>query len=291
MTLNLTEGVTRLFARYPFTTTFLFLALVVGVLAFVIGLFGYSMTLPFTYEAFDRQYPYLLLTMIFGAFVGAAEIASRYRDEPFRSIISAPGRTYMAFNALISLAAFCLLARYPRFFGFEAGLEDYLIMSVVAGFGAMVVMRSKLFNFKNDKDDSTISVGPDAVINIFLTSVDRNIDRYRSFDRQALVYQEATKIKRPADAPAFINTFLASYQNLSEEDKREFSGIIESVRAKTDLTDELKLMAISFGFLKISGDTNYKALMDLLSKHQEMGQPVPPPLDAGKGAETPQSGS
>lgn len=272
-----TDRARGFFAGYPFATTFLVIALAITASALIIWLLGYDLTSPFSFKEFDQQYPYLLLTIIFGAFVGAAEIASRYRDEPFLSIISPPGRTYLAFNATISLAAFCLLARYPRFFGFSVETRDFLIMSVVAGFGAMVVMRSKLFNFKNDKGDA-YAVGPDAIINIFLSSVDRNVDRYRSFDRQALVYQETSKINRPAEAPVFIKTFLASYQNLSEDEKREFSEIIESVVAQEDLSDQLKLMAISFGFLNISGDTNFKALMELLRRYQGTGQtPEPGP--------------
>lgn len=255
-------------ATHPVFTSFSFFGVSALLIAFIFWWAGYPLSFPITFYEFNRQYPFILLTMIFGASVGAAEIASRYRDEPFLAIISAPGRTYLAFNATISLAAFCLLARYPRLFGLDSEPRDFLIMSVVAGFGSMVVMRSKLFNFKNDKGD-TFAVGPDAVINSLLSSVDRNVDRYRSFDRQSLVFNETAKIKSPEAAPIFIETFLASYQNLSEDEKTAFSKVIEGVLKRQDLPAQLKLMAIGFGFLNISGETNFKALMDLLAKYEE----------------------
>jgi hypothetical protein len=263
------ERLRALLAGYPFLTSSLFLILAVSITAIVIHFAGYELTFPLRFEDFNKQYPYLLLTMFFGASVGAAEIASRYRDEPFLSIISPPGRTYLAFNALVALAAFCLLARYPKMFGLG---DDFVLMSVVAGFGAMVVMRSKLFNFKTNAGES-FSVGPDAVVNTFLTSVDRNVDRYRSFDRQAMVFQEVIKIRTPAEAPVFFETFLASYQNLSDADKSGIREQIQDVLARQDLSDELKLMAISFGFLNISGDANFRAMMALLGRFQE---PPPP---------------
>ncbi|MBA3352654.1 MAG: hypothetical protein H0U23_09565, partial [Blastocatellia bacterium] len=55
---------------------------------------------------------FLLLCALFGASVGASEILSRYRDEPFIAISSPPGRRYLAVNAGISLAAFYLLYHF-----------------------------------------------------------------------------------------------------------------------------------------------------------------------------------
>lgn len=260
------------FAGYPIMTASFIFALIIIATVIVARLFCYELTFPITFFEFNRQYPYLLLAMTFGASVGAAEIASRYRDEPFLAIMSPPGRSYLAFNAIISLAAFCLLARYPGFFGFDTGSRDFLIMSIVAGFGAMVVMRSKLFTLKNDNGEP-YAVGPDAVINIFLSSMDRNIDRHRSFTRQRLVYEEAIEIGTPEAAANFIKIFLASYQNLSEDEKRSITVQIDALVARDDLTRHLKLMSIGFGFLNLSGDRNFKELMGLLRKYEQLLQP------------------
>lgn len=265
----------RLFiAAHPAVSFALFASAVFALVALLFWWAGRPLSPLFTFREFDSQYPYLVLSMAFGAGVGAAEIASRYRDEPFLAIISSPGRAYVAFNATISLAAFCLLARYPRLFGLDREPRDFLVMSAIAGFGAMIVLRSKLFNFRNDKGDD-LAIGPDAVVSGLLSSIDRNIDRYRSFDRQSLVYEEAVKISDPAAAPIFIETFLASYQNLTPSEKDEFAEVIDGVLERQDLPDRLKLMAISFGLLKISGEKNFRSLMALLVRHQQPPPPTP----------------
>ena len=221
---------------------------------------------------------FFLLSGLFGAAVGASEILSRYRDEPFIAISSPPGRRYLAVNAGISLAAFYLL----HYFGeriFPGISNDRLLMSLVAGFGAMIVMRSKIFNFKTESGES-YAIGPDAVLSIFLTSVDRQIDRYRASRRQSLVYEETQNVENPASAPDFLRSFLVSYQNLSNQER---SDIDESVRRiyenQADLrSPRLKFMTAAFGFLNIMGEGNFRALVQQLKKYQllgEMPQAVP----------------
>src|SRR5258708_189985 len=96
---------------------------------------------------------WLLLTMAFGASVGAAELLARYRDEPQVVVSSAPGLLYMGLNALISAAAYGLLVHYNN--RILVGLQsDPLMRSIVAGFGSMLIMRSKLFSFKTEGGDT-----------------------------------------------------------------------------------------------------------------------------------------
>src|ERR1051325_2885661 len=63
------------------------------ILAIIIGRTIFGLQLKPALQTFlDKQQYYLLLTIFFGALVGASEIMSRYRDEPFRAIFSPPGR-------------------------------------------------------------------------------------------------------------------------------------------------------------------------------------------------------
>ncbi|HEY3027374.1 MAG TPA: hypothetical protein VGJ55_14585 [Pyrinomonadaceae bacterium] len=268
------ERIKNFFAQYPFITLFIVVAGLVYVSVIVARAFGVQLRIPETVRAFFAvHHVYIILTVVFGALVGASEIASRYRDEPFLAIVSLPGRVYLTFNGLVSAAAYYLLIHYKDKI-FPGLGDDLLLASMVAGFGSMVIMRSKLFNFKTENGES-YSVGPDAVVSTLLSTVDRNIDRYRSFDRQALVYKETTRIGKPSEAPVFLRTFLASYQNLSEKEKTELNKTIDDILKRTDLDDNLKLMAISFGFLNISGDANFKALMELLDQFQKATKPTP----------------
>lgn len=215
---------------------------------------------------------YLLLCACFGASVGAAEILSRYKDEPFIAIMSPPGLRYLGLNAGMSLAAFYILYHFRQ----TVMIEDPLTMSVVAGFGAMVVMRSKFFNFKTEKGE-TYAVGPDAVLTTFLASVDRQIDRYRASRRQDLVYEETQSVIDPQNAPEFLKTFLVSYQNLSNDERAFVDSEIKRIYEGADFTSpRLKFMVIAFGFLNIMGEKNFKALVDQLKKYQSApGTPAP----------------
>lgn len=219
------------------------------------------------------------LSAIFGVLVGAAEIVARYRDEPFAATFSKPGSYYLALNGVISLAAYFLLLAYKESI-FPSLTTDPLMRSIVAGFGSMVVMRSKLFSFKTEGGED-YSVGPDAVISTFLTSIDRKIDRYRASERQKLVYEEIDRINinELSKASEFLKSCLASYQNLSDAEKKELSDVIELIEKQTTLDPKLRLMAIGFGFLNISGDTNFKELMKQLKAYMEKG--TNPPYSSG----------
>ncbi|HEV2688666.1 MAG TPA: hypothetical protein VGV35_08935 [Bryobacteraceae bacterium] len=148
------------------------------------------------------------------------------------------------------------------------GITDDLMRSIVAGFGAMVVMRSKLFNFKTEGGED-YAIGPDAVLSTFLSSVDRKIDRYRSLRRQKIVFDKAAEIKNPADAPSFLRTSLASYQNLGAGEKRDLDAAIKQIVEDTKLDPKLKLIAISFGLLNVCGEKNFSAVMEQLQNYQK----------------------
>ena len=211
-------------------------------------------------------YPYLSLSILLGLLTGAAEVVARYRDEPFAATFSLPGISYLALNGVFSGCAYVLLTRYKG--GIFPALTDDLMRSIVAGFGAMVIMRSKLFNFKTEGGEE-YAVGPDAVVSTFLSSVDRKIDRYRSSRRQQIVFDKSAVIRDPNAAPAFLRASLASYQNLGVAEKRDLDSAIQQVIADTNLEPRLKLMAICFGLLNVCGEKNFSDLMELLRRYEQ----------------------
>jgi hypothetical protein len=224
---------------------------------------------------------YLLLAAFFGMLVGAAEIMSRYRDEPFLATFTGPGLAYLGLNALISAGAFALLKHYHLSF-FSALKEDPLMTSIIAGFGAMAVMRSKLFSFKTEGGEE-FAVGPDAVISTFLKSVDRKIDRNRSAKRQQIVLQHVKQIKDPHNkAPAFLTNSLGSYQNLNSEEMKNISTVISELQSQR-LDPDVLMMAIGFGFLNLTGQSNFSLLMEQLRAYLTTVRPS----SAGGGGQLP----
>ena len=210
---------------------------------------------------------FLFLSIIFGVLVGAAEIIARYRDEPCEATFSKPGILYLALNGLISAAAYLILSAYKT--SILPGLAgDNFLTSVVAGFGSMLIMRSKLFNFRTEGGEQ-YAVGPDAVLSTFLTSVDRRIDRDRSVKRQQLVYEEVNLIKNPSNkAHEFLRASLGSYQNLSEAEKKVLGDVIVKFQ-KEKVDPKIGLIALCFSFLNISGEKNFKKLMNQLRTYTD----------------------
>ena len=208
---------------------------------------------------YERILWYCWLAVLFGVLVGGAEILSRYQDEPWEALGSIPGLFYVSINGTIAAAAYWLVRHYEAKM-FTALGGDLFLTSVIAGFGAMAVMRSKLFTFKT-AGGSEIAIGPDAVITIFLQAVDRAIDRQRAAQRQSLVWETIQDIAYSSVVPNFFQGSLQAYQNLSAPEKSTLASVIKEVDASTNLKPQLKMMTLGFGFLNISGEENYRRLM------------------------------
>ena len=208
---------------------------------------------------YDRILWYWWLAVLFGILVGGAEILSRYQDEPWEALGSIPGLFYLLINGTISAAAYWLIQHYEAKL-FPALAGDRFLTSVIAGFGAMAVMRSKLFTFKT-AGGTEVAIGPDAVITIFLQAVDRAIDRQRAAQRQTLVWETVQDIVYSSAVPNFFQGSLQAYQNLSAPEKATLASVIKEVDTKAELKPHLKLMTLGYGFLNISGEENYRQLM------------------------------
>lgn len=213
-------------------------------------------------EAWDwRLIGALALTFFFGASVGLSEILTRYRDEPLRATLNLYGVAYLTLNGAISLAALGLLLRYKsEIFPTVAG--DLLLTSVVAGFGAMVVMRSKLFTFKS-ADGSEFAVGPAIVIDTVLQTIDSKIDRLRAAERQERVYEKLHDITDFDKAAQYLEGSLLSFQNLSDQQKADIHTVITDYRSST-WDNRLKVMAVGFAFLTIAGEENFDQVVENL---------------------------
>ena len=242
--------------------------LLIGTVTFL--LLGIVFDLP---EGMQHHGGFVCLAGAFGGIVGASELVSRYRDEPMRSLATVAGASYVFLNALVSGLTYGLLTRYAD--GLLPGLaDDPLMTSIVAGFGAMALLRSKFFTLRTASGES-ISVGPDAAISTFLDAADRGVDRSRASRRLALVFQQASKVQRPADGPDFLEISIAALQNLSDEDKARFVKRIETVRG-SDYTAQLKLQALCYELLTLIGERNFFDLMNNLQNYNAIGPEVPP---------------
>jgi len=220
-------------------------------------------------------------TMIFGACVGAAEIQARYRDEPFRALATGPAVAYLLLNAMISLASFALLLRYRT--SLIPGLRgDLVLTSFAAGFGGMLIARSKLFSYQGESGNE-YSFGPAIVLESFLKSLDRKIDRMRSTQRQERVFNSIKEMKLDPEvfdfALAYLEGSLQSYQNLSQQEKTDFAKVIHDYRGLEEWPPIIRLLAAGFAVLNLCGEDNFDQVMKHLKEallRRTQAPPAPP---------------
>lgn len=204
-------------------------------------------------------------TFVFGASVGLSEILSRYRDEPLLATATNAGVSYLAFNGIISMVAFGVLRKYPAKI-FPALQGDLFLTAVVAGFGAMVIFRSKLFTFKSS-DGNEYPIGPAIVLDTILKMIDSKIDRRRATERQTRVFNALVDINDFPKTADYFEASLLSFQNLSQDDKTQISTTINQYRTTAKWPDKLKGLGLGFAFLTIAGEANFDLVIENLKKY------------------------
>ena len=230
-----------------------------------------------------------MVSFAFGALVGLSEIVSRYRDEPLRATANQYGIGYLVLNGLLAAAAYGILLRYPTQILSPIG-GDPLLQAIVAGFGAMAVLRSKLFIFRAE-DGKDYPIGPSIVMETFLRMLDRKIDRLRASIRQQRVFEQMKDIADFDAVANYLEASLLSFQNLSEEEKADITEVIQEYRSQMAWPAPLRTMAVGFAFLTIAGEENFDQVMTNLKNYlaKVQGQPggqaagPPPPGPASPG--------
>jgi plasmid maintenance system killer protein len=219
---------------------------------------------------------WVFATFVFGALVGLSEILSRYRDEPMLATATASGMSYLAFNGAISAVAFGVLRKYPEKI-LPVLNNDLCLTAVAAGFGAMVIFRSKLFTFKSS-DGNEYPIGPAIALDTILKMIDSQIDRRRATERQKRVFDSMFAIHDFARAADYMEASLLSFQNLSPDDKKQISTTIDQYRTTTKWPDTLKGLGLGFAFLSIAGEDNFDVVVANLRQYvASQASATPPP--------------
>lgn len=203
-----------------------------------------------------------LLTFLIGVFVGMTEILSRYRDDPWKASVSGPGFVYMLANGLLSVGAYWIIVKYQIFPGIE---QPGFPAAMVAGFGSMAVMRSKFFVYTSE-DGKDVSVGPEIVLDIFMKTVDKQIDRKQAIRRQKLITQQLEGIMNFSKVVEYFDTAILSFQHMTPEDTQGWKQEMEKLDA-SDLPEKVKIYALGYALLNITGEGHFKHCVEELKKY------------------------
>ncbi len=234
----------------------------------------------------DNRQRAIVAAFLFGSLVGMSEIASRYRDEPLKAVVSPYGLIYCLLNGYISILALFLIFNFASLFG-SISTSNFLA-AVTAGFGSTIVMRSRIAIIKT-ADGKEESVGPDYVIKILLQIIDTNIDRWRAVRRQEILKDNLEKIKNLGDFPTAWRYLLASllaFQNLDEARRKTLSDTYNDYQAQTGVPEDIKRLGLGFIFLTLVGESNFSAVIHnaavlsagaATSPIDDLPTPQPPP--------------
>lgn len=192
------------------------------------------------------------LAAVLGMVLAGSELLSRYRDQPVRAVLSQPGLIYLLVNGLISALVYGLLVRFSSNL-FPVVQTDRLLGAMIAGLGAMAVLRSKFFSFRTQAGDD-ISIGPDVIASAYLDSANRSIDRDRAVSRLALVFSLTAGWDPPEDAQTKLTLSLSAFQNLSTDQLQAARQEIVTTYGNNSLNSVQKLQASCFGIVNLGGE-------------------------------------
>lgn len=203
-----------------------------------------------------------IFAFLLGAFLGLAELLSRYRDEPWKASFSPWGFFYMVINGLVSVGAYWVVIHYPVF---QAISKPGFPSAMAAGLGSMAIFRSKVFIYKSENGNE-YPIGPDIIVNIFMKTIDRQIDRRQARRRQALITDQMAAITDFNKAEEYLSISLLSFQSLSSEEREKIKGEIEKLKA-SNLPNEVKILALGYTLLDFTGESNFKQCVKELKKY------------------------
>jgi hypothetical protein len=199
---------------------------------------------------------YYFISAACGSLVACAEVVSRYRDEPLKAICCWWGLSYIVLNALLSVAAYAILSITGTVSSTMA-TADLVRNAILAGFGAAVVMRAKIFNLRLSGGER-VSFGPDFVIDTFLNMLDRQIDRRRAYRRSQIVMSKMEDISFEDVKMPMVTLLTSSMQNLTASEELHLGEELRKLTDTAEFSNQDKSYALGFLVMDLAGEDFFK---------------------------------
>jgi hypothetical protein len=226
-----------------------------------------------------------LAAMAIGGGVGAVEIMGRYRHAPVRAAFSWSGYVYILVNVLASWVAYYLLGVFDAFPIAKDATADLVDrqtveLTLAAGFGALVVLRSSLFKVR--VGDTDVGIGPAAILDTLLLIADRGVDRREAVSRAQEVSALVAHVKDYRVIANMLTKYsLALMQNVDEKTSTDLGEAVGKILADSTIPDAIKMDIVALRLGVVVGpdvlEAAVEALGDRLSSGPPAGQPAPLP--------------
>ena len=196
-----------------------------------------------------------VLSFALGALVATGELVSRYKDAPTKALRSNPGIIYLAVNGLGSVAALALIIAFKVNFGGLEGTALRATQILTAGVGSIAFFRTSLFNAT--VRDTTIAIGPNILLVIILTGLDRGVDRKRAVFRSQAVASIMAGFDFATGANSLEKYCLRGLmQNATDDDVKAIAEVKSDLQSdlNDDIPGQVKSYILGLNLMNIVGD-------------------------------------
>jgi hypothetical protein len=193
-----------------------------------------------------------------GCITGLAEVLPRYRDDPMKAARCRAGVVYWLLNGIVSLTVFWAVILYaPASLHLQPGAliahSDWIKAMLLAGFGAMAVVRAKIFK-ATLSNGQEISVGPEHVINVLFETANSYIAKSRALERTKLVERIFSRLDFTKLRYRVFTLALIARQSLSPEDQRALGDAVGKIDADSTLPMPEKSLRVGYLLLDYVGE-------------------------------------
>jgi hypothetical protein len=229
---------------------------------------------------------YLSVGLI-GGCVGIAELVSRYKDDPYEAIRNRHAVLYTTINVLAALIALLALKTlgFDGVFGEwggEKSAASRIGYTLVAGFGAMGILRSSAFTLRTGNED--VSIGPSALLQIILSATDRAVDRARATVRAERMAKTMVSLQFSQIHTVLPQLAFSMMQNVSSSEKQDLADELARLQDQQDMDPTMKSICLGLALSNIVGQRVVDAAVAAL---RQSLKPVPEPVFTTTRAEPP----
>lgn len=208
------------------------------------------------------------MTIFISLLVASSELFTKFKDEPFKILTKHKvSWFYLLFNAFI--ASFCLyMLTQTTIFGTSE--SEILKAALTAGFGSTILMRSKFM--KVNINGKEIAVGPELIINVYLETLERKIDRDRALIRKNVVEHCMSEIDFHKARGYAETTIIASLQNATPERIKHLMDEIKKIESSHQMGEKEKSFALGYLVMNIMGEDFLQELFNDHNKEEFLRQ-------------------
>jgi hypothetical protein len=185
-----------------------------------------------------------------GVVIGITDIISRYRDKPYSVIWTMPSLFYLFVNALASIMTLVTIRAFDWDFGLQ-GIRGSWAQVLIAGFGAMVILRTSLWNVQ--VGDENVPIGLKNFLETLLGSVDRAVDRKRAQQRAEAVSKTMKDVDFEKASRALPSYCFGLLQNLSVEEQEQFARKV-ALLTSSPMSNRVKSLLLGLSLMNLVGE-------------------------------------